>query len=306
MPIRVQRQNPRILFLSAAAAAPGLALPAMAQEVPDEVPPERIALPDESPDGGDLWSVTIGTGLVTEYISRGIMFAEEVSLQPYITVTRDLPEMEGGAITDASVFVGSWGNVKLGSIPPGPAGRLTRFYETDLYAGGSVELAERWNISAAYYRYESLGDSFEGYNDLELIVGFDDSAAWDDMPLKNFSLSPSLRLVQEAGRPGRKDALYIQPSLTPSFDAEIAGAPVSIAIPLMIGLSDEYYDAVDGGLETFGFFRTGVTVSGQPAPNSAPSLTISGGLDLWVPNHDVASGLDQYDAVGKIGISWSL
>ncbi|PEQ13598.1 hypothetical protein B2G71_04505 [Novosphingobium sp. PC22D] len=234
------------------------------------------------------------------------MFAEEVSFQPQLTISMDFPELEGGIVDDAGLFVGSWGSIKLGSVPPGPAGRLTRFYETDLYAGAAFRLSERWTISATYFRYESLGNSFEGYNDLELVVGYDDSGVWQDIiPLDNFSLSPSLRLVQEAGRPGRSDALYVQPSLTPSFDARLGGASVHVAVPLMIGLSDEYYDGLDGGTETFGFFRTGLILSGKPAPEKAPGLTVRGGFDLWVPNGDVASGLDRYDVVGRIGLSWT-
>jgi hypothetical protein len=73
----------------------------------------------------------------------------------------------------------------------------------------------------------------------------------------------------------------------------------------MIGVSDEYYDGADGEKKTFGFFRTGLTASGQPAPEALPALTVSGGFDLWVPNAEVASGLDGYDVVGRLGINWS-
>lgn len=298
-------------FLSGLALAFGASEAASAQQAAapegSQRLPQAIVFDEPEPrEAEDRVSVSVGADLVTEYISRGVLFAEEFSLQPSITVTVALPELEGGAITDASAFVGSWGSVKLGSVPPGPAGSLTRFYETDLYAGAAVELVERWTISATYYRYESLGNSFEGYNDFELILGYDDSGAWDDVaPMDGFTLSPSLRLVQEAGRPGRKDALYVQPSITPSFDVPIGERQVRIAIPLMIGLSDEYYDGVDGEKKTFGFFRTGVTASTQLAPESLPALTINGGIDIWVPNHEVASGLDDYNVVGRVGIGWS-
>lgn len=254
----------------------------------------------------DRLSVAVGAGLVTDYISRGVLFAGEASLQPYVTVTFALPELEGSVISDANAFVGSWSSVKLGSVPPGPSGRLNRFYETDLYAGAAVMLAEHWAVSATYYRYESLSDSFEGYNDLELVVSFDDSEWWEGaVPLDNFTLSPALRLVQEAGRPDREDALYVQPSVTPSFNVDIGQRRVRIGIPLIIGLSDDYYDGVDGEKKTFGFFRTGLTASGQPAPEDLPALNISGGVDLWVPNTHVASGLDKYDFVGNVSIAWS-
>lgn len=300
----------RKILLSVVVIAPFATVPASAQESEPQPSTEPIlesALPDsDAPGENDRVSISVSAGAVTEYISRGVMFAEEVSFQPGVTVSLDVADDDGGLITDASVFVGSWASIKLGSVPPGPAGRLTRFYETDLYAGGVIQLDDRWNVSATYYRYESLGDSFTAYNDLELIAGYDDSGAWNGVPLDNFSLSPSLRLVQEVGRPGREDALYIQPSLTPSFDTNIAGTPIHVAIPVMIGLSDEYYDGIDGGKETFGFFRTGLVLSGQPAPESLPGLTLSGGVDLWVPNSEVASGIDQYDLVGRIGLSWSL
>ncbi|OCC23343.1 hypothetical protein MB02_11990 [Croceicoccus estronivorus] len=296
-------------LLPVIALAPGFAAPLAAQE--SEPPAEieataAVTLPDNSVKQSNRLSANVGTGLVTEYISRGVLFAKEVSLQPQITVTLDLPSLEGGAITGANVFVGSWSSIKLGPVPSGSGGRLTRFYETDLYAGAAIELADRWAVSGTYYRYESLGNSFAGYNDFEVIVSFDDTGMWDNNISPAFSLSPSLRLVQEAGRPGRKDALYIQPSLTPSFDTRLGNTKINLAFPIVVGLSDEYYDGTDGGKKTFGFFRTGMIVSGKPAPRAAPGLTLSGGFDLWVPNSEVKSGLDQYDVVGRIGLDWSL
>ncbi|MGE4305279.1 MAG: hypothetical protein AB7E24_14765 [Novosphingobium sp.] len=61
-------------------------------------------------------SVDVGAALGSKYMSRGIGFAEKPSLQPYLTVSLDLPTLEGGAITDARAFVGNWNNVKLGPV----------------------------------------------------------------------------------------------------------------------------------------------------------------------------------------------
>lgn len=298
-----------IRFLPAVAVVFGATSPVMAQEpgLADEsdMPADTIQ-PEESQPEPDRISVDMGAGLVSEYVSRGIVFAKEPSLQPYVTVSLNLPAATGGAITHAGLFVGNWNSVKLGSIPPGKAGQLTRFYESDFYAGAKVELAGRWTISATYYRYTSLGKSFKGYNDLELIVGFDDGNLWNGaVPVRNFSLSPSLRLVQEAGRPGRPDALYVQPSLTPSFDLGPSDRPVHVAIPLVVGLSDTYYDNAQGGHETFGFFKTGLTLSLAPLPDKAPALNLSGGVDVWLLNDRVLNALRQHRVVGRIGIGWS-
>ena len=308
---------PKTPVPAAAALIAGLSNAAWAQE-PDPLDQPGAVAPrngvqevpepaNEAGDGGERWSFAGGSDVVTEYISRGVLFAKEVSLQPGVTLSADLPELEGGAVTGASAFVGVWGSIKLGSIPENSSSGLDRFYESDLYAGVAVQVANEWNVSATYYRYESLSDSFEGYDDFELIVGYDDTGVWDGViGLRNFRLSPSLRMVQESGRPGRRDALYVQPSITPSFDARLLGADVRIAVPVMVGLSDYYYDSTEGGFETFGYFRTGLIISTSPAPNSLPGLRLSSGVDLWIPNREAVTGLNRYDAVGRIGLSWSL
>lgn len=275
-----------------------------AESAPVESAPVESA-PVDGPTMGDRLSAYASVTLVSHYISRGVMFADELSLQPGLTVSLDMPEWDGGAITDASIFVGSWSSIKLGDIPPGSRTRFARLYETDIYAGLALQLAEKWSVSATYYRYESISGSFEGYNDLELKIGYDDSGAWEVVALDGFRLSPSLRLVQEAGRPGRNDSLYIQPSITPSFDTAIGRVPLNIAVPLAAGFSDGYYDGKDGGHETFGFVSLGLTVSGQPAPERIPGLSISGGLDWWIPNSQVDSGIDGSIVAGRAGISWS-
>lgn len=294
----------------------GLGNMAWAQEARD-TPPQDPVSPyeaaksfDAAPDGdkiGDRLSMAVGSDVVTEYISRGIMFSREVSLQPGATVTLALPELQGGPVTRASAFVGVWNSIKIGSPKRRSGDTLRRFFENDLYVGASMTLADQWTLSTTYYRYESFSDAFEGYDDFEFIVTFDDSRLWADSPaLRNFRLTPSLRMVQESGRPGRKDALYIQPSITPSFDADLLGADVNVAVPIMVGLSDQYYDSTDGGYESFGFFRTGMLLSMNPAPQSVPGLMLKGGFDLWIPNAKAVSGLDKYDLVGRVGVTWSL
>lgn len=284
-----------------------VATPGMAQDIaPTESDlPLEAGTAGEAPESGDRFTVTAGAAVVSEYISRGISFAEEPSLQPYVTFGLKLSEGEGGALHDVRLFAGTWSSIKLGSVEDNGQGGLTRFYETDLYAGVSAGLGERWNVSAAYYRYESLGDSFEAYNDLELILGFDDSGMWDGLiPLNNFTLSPALRLVQEAGRPHRPDALYIQPSLSPSFDLGDGERPLRVTIPLVLGFSDEYYDNARGGHESFGFFRTGASLSGQPFPDKAEGLEINGGVDVWLLNDAVVNGLGADALVGRLGLNW--
>ena len=257
----------------------------------------------------DRVSVNMGTSFVTQYISRGVSFSDQPSVQPYVTVQVALPELEGGAITDASVFVGSWNSIQFGEPGVGQAndGAIPGWYETDLYAGASVELDHRWTVSGTYYRYLSPADSFKGYNDLELIVSYDDTALWERTGLPNgFSLSPRVRMVQETGKPGGGDALYIEPRITVGMNVGDGDNPLHLAIPLAAGFSDTYYHAADGSTPAFGFFRTGVTLSGTPLPRTASSLRVSGGIDLWFPNGETLSGLDSTNIVAKLGLDWTL
>ncbi|MBC7168971.1 hypothetical protein [Phenylobacterium sp.] len=293
------------LVLMTAAASPALSQEA---EIPlgDERPPEVTILDPMAKDEG-RFGVDVGAVAVSQYISRGVAFTEEPSLQPYGNIRIDLPELTGGAVTGANLTFGTWGSAQDG--PPGldqaNDGDFPGWYEADLYAGAAVQLADRWNGALTYYHYHSPADSFADYGDLELIVGYDDAGRWERVPLRGFSLNPALRLAHEMSRPNRKDALYIQPSLTPSFGLGAPERNLTVSIPLVAGFSDHYYDAIGGGNADYGFFRTGVAVSMTPFPQALESLSLSGGVDLWFPNDDVANGLDDQELVTRFGVNWS-
>ncbi|WP_188054085.1 hypothetical protein [Sphingosinithalassobacter sp. CS137] len=301
--------------VSAVLLVASMAAPARAQDIEaplgDERPPEATLLDEveaDRPAEPGRVTVSAGATFVGQYISRGIAFSDKPSLQPYLSVRVALPELAGGIVTDAGLFAGTWNSIQF--TEPGlgqpSSGDLAGWYEADVYAGAAVELNDRWIVSAAYYRYESPGQSFRAYDDFELIVRFDDGEAWADLvPLPDFTLSPTLRLVQESNRPGRPDALYVQPSLTPSFSLSDAERPVRLSIPLVVGLSDEYYDGIDGRQQTFGYFRTGLIFAANPFGGQASALELNGGFDLWLLNERVANGLDNAELVGRAGVSWS-
>lgn len=254
--------------------------------------------------------VTFDTGarVVGKYISRGVAFSEEVSLQPYITLTVALPELSSETIGDVSWFAGNWNSFQRGGPGLGQENRgdLSGWYEADFYTGFSGKIRERWNVSFAYYYYHSPAHSFKGYSDLEWIVSYDDSGLWDGIvPLRDFNLAPALRVTQEVGRPGRKDALYVQPSVTASFNLSRTDNPIWMRVPLILGFSDNYYDGNDGGNEAFGYFRTGLTIAGAPFNLGGNPFMIGGGLDFWVLNDKIANGLDDTELVWRFGFRWA-
>lgn len=87
-------------LLSTIAIAPFATGAAIAQEsgpaaTAEPIPP-TVLQENEAPEEDDRNSISVGAGVVTEYISRGVMFAEEVSLQPSITISLDVADDDGG------------------------------------------------------------------------------------------------------------------------------------------------------------------------------------------------------------------
>ena len=269
----------------------------------DDTPPEAVPLAGDKP--GRV-SVSFGASVVGQYISRGAAFADVRSYQPYVTLTVALPELTGGAISDASVFVGNWNSIQSGSPGLGQpnGGSTPGWYETDLYVGGAVKIAERVGVSATYFRYFSPANSFDEYSDFDLTVTFDDSGLWGrEEQARGFAIQPALRMVQEDGQPNRPDALYIQPSIVPSVRVGPEEGGVILSVPIAIGLSDSLYSGVDGGTPTFGFFRVGAGVAANPFKGAASAVRLTAGLDYWMLNDRVANGLDDTELVWRVGFS---
>lgn len=309
----IRRQIPMQRALVTLMLMVTLAAPALAQEpaVPDgdERPPQAMVRA-ERPSRPSRFSVEAGASLVSQYISRGVAFSEKPSLQPYVSLSVALPELTGGSISEFNWFVGNWNSLQSGGPGLGQANRgtLSGWYEADLYTGVSLGVRDRWKLALTYYYYHSPSHSFAGYSDVEAILSFDDSGHWEGvLPLSDFRLSPALRVTQEVNRPRRDDAFYIQPSLTPSFNIGREERPVRIRIPLVLGFSDDYYRGTRGGKVGFGYFRTGITIAGQPFAGSHidGTLTVSGGFDFWMLNDKVANGLNDNEIVGRIGIRWN-
>jgi hypothetical protein len=268
--------------------------------------PPPVVVQPEAPRKERI-TVDAGVDVVSEYISRGVGFSEEASLQPYVSVGIPMPNPAPDAIDGLRLVVGSWNSLQSGGPGYGQPNRgdLAGWYESDLYASFAADLGDGWHASFGYYHYLSPAHSFRDYGELEWVVSYDDSGRWNDVvPLEGFALNPRLRVTQELGRPGRSDALYVQPSITPSFTLGNPDHPITIGVPVVLGFSDDFYDGVAGGKVTFGYVRTGLSVAVPLTQGGRSPLTMVGGIDVWLPNDKVANGLDGTEVVGRIGLRW--
>lgn len=275
--------------------------------VGDDRPTQTISRKRPPPDA-DRVRVDTGGRVASQHISRGIGISNKASVQPYITLTVGLPELAGGPIQDVDWFIGSWNSWREGGPGLGQPNRgaLAGWYEADFYTGVALGLPNDLRLAFAYYYYHSPSHSFDGYSDLEWILSYDDTGRWEGIvPLRDFTLAPALRVTHEVGRPGREDALYVQPSVMASFNISRTDNPIWIRVPLAVGLSDSYYRGKNGGTVTFGYFRTGLTLAGAPFKLGKYPFRIGVGVDVWVLNDKVNNSLDDTEVVGWAGFRWA-
>lgn len=246
-----------------------------------------------------------GLAVVPHYISRGLIYSAATSAQPYGSVTVAMPGLSTGNIADPHLTFGGWASMQ--AAEPGleqrNSGSMKGWYEQDLYASIGATVLRDWSIAANYYYYLSPARSFNGYSEAQIAVRFDDRRFWKNVKLGDFTLSPSLLVAREVGRPSRRDATYIEPAIAPSFTLGSEDRALRLAFPIALGLSDNFFDAKDGARRTVGFARAGVLVSGVPFPQQLNWLTLDAGVDQWMPNHAVDHRLGDRKTVFHIGLS---
>lgn len=216
------------------------------------------------------------------------------------------PKMAHSTVKDIKLAFGNWDSFQGATPGLGQSdyGRLQGWYESDLYAVVSLTFAGGWSSAFAYYFFHSPEHSFANYGDAEWSVSYDDTGHWRNVvPLRKFALRPHLLVTRDVGRPSGSTALYVEPSLTPSFQLQSAPVPIRIGIPLVVGFSNTYYTGNHGGHPTYGFFRTGVDAVARMTKHSGYSWNLRAGVSVWFPNREVSSGLGGTDTVAWIGTS---
>jgi hypothetical protein len=212
-------QEPAKPRLSLAGALAGVSFTTPA---PTQTP--AVAEEEESPV-----SVLVGADFPSVYFFRGYKqeFDPALTFQPFVDVAI--------AGESASFNVGLWNSLHTGSLKDSDAG----WYETDFYAAATVG-----RIKATYtaYLYPKIDDS--AIHELMLSTSFDNVFA------------PSVALAFEVAKSSGADkGVYLELGVNPAIPMS-DDAPVSITIPVKIGLSLKDYYADD----TFGYFSAGVNI----------------------------------------------
>jgi len=270
-----------------------------------------LAVPAQAgPNSGKL-SVTAGTDVTTAYFFRGILQERHGGIiQPYGELNLNLysdPEAEGGVLpfTSFTLIGGLWTSIHTEKTLATTANGPSNWYEADAYGGFKFSLMNTIETKLLYIAYTYPNGAFNTVQELDLTFSLNDSA-W----MGKFALYPSVTIAGEIDNTamGTDKGLYYEVGARPSFTiVESDTYPVSLAVPLTLGLGTDYFDLGEGDDDAWGYFRSGLILSVPLGfiPSDYGTWSVSGGAYLYTfgANLEEANGDDDPWVVGTWGVS---
>lgn len=214
-------------------------------------------------------TVTATLDVVSAYMFRGI-YQEDRGLVTQPLADVGVTMVSGrGALTSMVANLGSWSSVH--------SGPTSTWYEHDLYAGATLTFG-RWKPGALYTSYTSPNDRFNTVHEVAVSLAFDDSAS-------RVPFSPRVLVAFEIDGQadgGSREGTYLEMGVRPTVKVTGGATPLSLAMPVKLGLSlRDYYESALGS-DTFGYLDVGLIAS-VPLPFiSGASWDLHGGIDVLV------------------------
>ena len=270
---------------------------AAAQEAPQGPSPaahneSAAAASAAQPEAAPAKRLTVAGGIdvTTSYVFRGIPQEHEGFIaQPWVDLGATVYRGDG-ALKSIALNAGNWD-----SQHSGPTGK---WYEADYYASATFQFG-MLKPGALFTSYTSPNDRFGTVHELAAVLAIDDSASV-------FPLSPKAVVAFELdgqADAGAGEGTYLELGIRPSVKL---ASPISLAIPVKLGMSlNDYYEGPTGS-NRFGFFDTGLIAS-VPFTSGKVTWDVHGGVDfLWFgDNLRLMNGGDRFKPIGSIGIGFS-
>ena len=277
---------------AALAAAPS---PLMAQDAEPEA---------ADPNTGGL-TLTGGVDYTTAYFFRGYNQEDTgLILQPYATITAALVSNDNFTLNG---YVGIWNSFHEKKTLAAATGPDT-WYESDLF-GGLDFVFGKITLGTVYTFYTYPNGAFNTIQEIGFKVAYDDTDFMKDRGL-SFALKPYAAVYLETSDGNGTEDTYLELGIGPSFAVgSIGGAPITLSVPLVLGMSlDDYYLDDTGDNELLGYGSIGLFASlplGEPGKFGAWTLT--GGVQYIQLFADSAENLNDggtdYEFLGKVGVS---
>ena len=316
------RRMGRWMPLAGAVAALALAVVvdagrARADEGSEPAPPETetgsdtlgTPQPQEGEDDGKVnkgrISLSVASDFTTAYMFRGILQERNGFIwQPSAEVGITLYEAdEDSAFPTIDLGVGVWNSFQ--SNKTGAVSGPSNLYETDIYPTLTMSFANGIEFSLAYLVYTSPNGAFDTIQNFDMGLAYDDSELWGD----GFSTGPSITVSFETDGKnfGEQQGSWLGLNAAPSYALfSEADYPLTLSLPLALGLSISDYYEIDGDDDTFGFFSVGFSASVPLAfvPAEYGEWSTYAGVNVFVlgDNLEEANLGDSPFAVGTGGI----
>lgn len=297
-------------WLAAAAVAGSVMAPVGAMAA------EEAAAP-AGPNTGKL-SFSGGFDVTTAYWFRGIAQENQgFIIQPYADMGVALYKGDG-PLQSIDFNVGIWNSFHseqtfaTGTGGVGP----DAWYESDLYAGFTFGLMDKFSLGMTYTALTSPNNGFDTIQELGFSLSYDDSEL-----LGQWAMAPSITLVQELDNQadgGSNEGQYFQIAFGPTFTiVDSKEYPITLNVPVTVGLSlNDYYQDASTKDSTFGFFDIGADVSVPLAFVSSEygAWTLTAGVHyIHLSQNAAALGAgggaitdgDRDSVYGKVGVSFS-
>jgi hypothetical protein len=188
----------------------------------------------------------------TLYYFRGLRqeVDPKLTMWPYADLKIDLMSGDGGLKSTAINF-GVWNSLHTGTSGTGRAGDPKLHYEEDFYAALTLGFARSVGFTTQWTSYTSPNGGFTTVK--EILFKVSQGSKWAPYGLVAFEVGGD-----GAGQAdvGAKKGTYIELGAGPSWT--LGGGPVTLAVPLKLGLSAKDYYELAGVDHKFGYFDGGV------------------------------------------------
>jgi hypothetical protein len=256
------------------------------------------------PNAGKL-SLTAGADITTAYFFRGILQERNgFILQPYAELNLNLHSSEEGPITSFTLIGGSWNSIQTEKTLASDSGP-SNWYESDAYGGFKFSLLSKLETKLLYIAYTYPNGAFNTVQEVDAIFSLNDKD-W----LGTFALYPTLTIAGEIDNTalGVDKGWYYELGARPSFTLNNSETyPVSLSVPLTVGLGSNYFDLGPGEDDFFGYFRGGL-IFGVPLafiPADYGTWSVSAGAYIYTfgNNLETVNEGDDPWVVGTWGFS---
>jgi hypothetical protein len=258
------------------------------------------------PNPGAL-TLTGGVDWTTAYFFRGYN-QEDTGLifQPYATITAALVSNDNFTL---NAYVGTWNSLHSKKTLASGSGN-SDWYESDAF-GGLDFVFGKFTVGAVYTFYTYPNGAFQTIQELGFKVAYDDTDFMKGNGF-DFALKPYVAVYFETADGNGTEDSYLELGIGPSFAAgNVAGKPVTLSVPVVLGCSiDDYYLDSSGGNEFFGYGSIGLFAS-VPLGDTGKfgTWTLTGGvqyIQLFADSAELTNdGGESNEFLGKVGVSFA-